>query len=84
MRDIAMVLKRRMGAVAKKVPTWQLPNWMVRLAALRDPGVRQILPELGKKRTQPAPKRNVCSIGRRAPTKKRSWRRPRAWYGSDC
>ena len=25
----------------------QLPNWLMRLAALRDPAVRQILPELG-------------------------------------
>ena len=33
---------------ARRVPTWQLPNFMVRLAALRDPAVRQILPELGK------------------------------------
>jgi hypothetical protein len=30
------------------VPTWQLPDWLVRIAALRDPAVRQILPELGK------------------------------------
>jgi dihydroflavonol-4-reductase len=30
------------------VPTLQLPNFIVRLAALRDPAVRQILPELGK------------------------------------
>jgi dihydroflavonol-4-reductase len=50
MRDIATVLKRRMGAAAKRVPTRQLPNWLVRLAALRDPGVKQILPELGKKK----------------------------------
>jgi dihydroflavonol-4-reductase len=28
----------------------QLPNFVVRLAALRDPPVRQILPELGKKK----------------------------------
>jgi nucleoside-diphosphate-sugar epimerase len=49
-RDIARVLKAQMGAAAKRVPTWQLPNWMVRLAALRDPGVRQILPDLGKKK----------------------------------
>ena len=48
MRDIARVLKRRMGAAARKVPTLQLPNWMVRLAALRDPVLRQTLPELGK------------------------------------
>jgi len=30
------------------VPTRQLPNWLLRLAALRDPAVKQILPELGK------------------------------------
>jgi nucleoside-diphosphate-sugar epimerase len=49
-RDIAMVLKQRMGAAAKKVPTLQLPNWLVRLASLRDPAVKQILPELGKRK----------------------------------
>jgi len=48
MRDIAKILKRRLGAAARRVPTWQLPNFVVRLAALRDPAVRQILPELGK------------------------------------
>jgi nucleoside-diphosphate-sugar epimerase len=48
LRDIAGVLKRRMGAAARRVPTWQLPNWLVRLAALRDPAVKLILPELGK------------------------------------
>ncbi|QRN99514.1 aldehyde reductase [Archangium violaceum] len=45
---IAKVLKDRMGAWARRVPTLQLPNWLVHLAALRDPAVRQILPELGK------------------------------------
>ncbi|BFI95659.1 MAG: aldehyde reductase [Rhodanobacter sp.] len=49
-RDIALVLKRRLGASARKVPTLQLPNWLVRLAALRDPAVKQILPELGKRK----------------------------------
>ncbi len=48
MRDIARVLKRRLGTAAKRVPTWQLPNWVVRLAARRDPAVKLILPELGK------------------------------------
>ena len=47
-RAMAMVLKERMGEAAKKVPTRQLPDWLVRLAALRDPAVKQILPELGK------------------------------------
>jgi nucleoside-diphosphate-sugar epimerase len=48
MQDIARILKRRLGAAARRVPTLQLPNFIVRLAALRDPAVRQILPELGK------------------------------------
>jgi nucleoside-diphosphate-sugar epimerase len=48
--DIANVLKRRMGPSAKRVPTWQLPNWVVRLAALRDPAIKQILPDLGKRK----------------------------------
>jgi nucleoside-diphosphate-sugar epimerase len=46
--DIAKVLKNRMGEAGKKVPTRELPNWLVRIAALRDPAVKQILPELGK------------------------------------
>ena len=50
MRDIAQVLKARLGPAARKVPTRQLPNWLVKLAALRDPAVKQILPELGKKK----------------------------------
>jgi nucleoside-diphosphate-sugar epimerase len=48
MRDIATVLKLRMGAAAKRVPTREIPNWLVRLAALRDPAIRLITPELGK------------------------------------
>ena len=46
--EIARVLKRRLGARARRVPTWQLPDWLVRLAAIADPAVRQVLPELGK------------------------------------
>ena len=48
MLDIAKVLKARMGAAGKKAPTRELPNWLVRIAALRDPAIRLILPELGK------------------------------------
>jgi nucleoside-diphosphate-sugar epimerase len=47
-REIAEVLKARMGALAKRVPTRQLPNWLVRIAAIADPAVKQIIPELGK------------------------------------
>jgi nucleoside-diphosphate-sugar epimerase len=46
--EIAGVLKSRLGEAARRVPTRQLPNWLVRLASLWDPAVRQILPELGK------------------------------------
>lgn len=49
-QGIARVLKNRMGATAKRVPTMELPNWVVRLAAMRDPAAKQILPELGKNR----------------------------------
>jgi len=46
--DIAKVLRARLGAAARRVPTHQLPDFLVRLAALRDPAVKQITPELGK------------------------------------
>src|SRR5271154_4362451 len=46
--NIAKVLKSRRGASAGRVPIRQLPNWLGRLAALRDQAIRPILPELGK------------------------------------
>jgi nucleoside-diphosphate-sugar epimerase len=48
MVEIARVLRERMGAAAKRVPRREIPNWMVRLASLRDPAVKLILPELGE------------------------------------
>ena len=48
--EMAKVLKNRMGVWAKRVRTWQIPNFVVRLAALRDPAVRQVTPELGKRK----------------------------------
>jgi nucleoside-diphosphate-sugar epimerase len=48
--EVAKVLKAHMGAAAEKVPTRQLPDWVVRLAALRDPAIKLIVPELGKVR----------------------------------
>jgi nucleoside-diphosphate-sugar epimerase len=46
--EMAKMLKAGVGPAAKRVPTRQLPDLLVRLAALLDPSVRQILPELGK------------------------------------
>lgn len=47
MAEIAAVLKSRMGAAARRVPTRQLPDWLVKLATLKDAAVKQIVPELG-------------------------------------
>ena len=54
-----------MGSAARRVPTRQLPDWLVRLAALWDPAVRQILPELGKRKNATSEKARRCSAGRR-------------------
>lgn len=48
--QIARMLKRRLGPAAKRVPTLELPDFLVRMAARRDPAVQQILPELGKRK----------------------------------
>ena len=37
-----------MGESAESVPTRELPNWLLHLAALRDSAIKLILPELGK------------------------------------
>lgn len=46
MIDVARVLRRHMGAAAGKVPTRVLPNWLLRLSALRNPALRGIVPML--------------------------------------
>jgi len=48
--QIARMLKRRMGAAGKRIPTMEIPDFVVRLAARGDPAVQQILPELGKRK----------------------------------
>jgi dihydroflavonol-4-reductase len=45
---IAQVLKARLGVVAARVSTRELPDWLVRIAALRNRAAREVLPELGK------------------------------------
>lgn len=47
MIDVAQVLRQRMGDAASKVTTRVLPNWLVRLAALRNPAMKGIVPLLG-------------------------------------
>lgn len=48
MRDFARVLRERLGPAARRVPTRQLPDWLLRLASLWDGQVKQIVPELGR------------------------------------
>jgi dihydroflavonol-4-reductase len=47
-RKIAEMLKEGLGPAARKVPTRQLPDWLMRAVGLFDAEVRGILPELGK------------------------------------
>ena len=47
MVEMAKALKSRMAAGAERVPTRELPDFLVKLATLKDGAVKQILPELG-------------------------------------
>ena len=47
MVEIARMLRSRLGVSARRVPRFQLPDWLVRLASKRDPSVRQLLPLIG-------------------------------------
>ena len=48
LRDIALVLRNRLGDAARRVPTRELPDWLLRIVALVDKSVGQVVPELGK------------------------------------
>lgn len=47
MAEVAEILRRRMGEAAAKVPTKVLPNWVVRLGALKDPRMKGVVSLLG-------------------------------------
>ncbi len=49
MGDVAKVLKRRVGVAAKRVPTRELPSWLIRIVATLDPAMEVIVPVLGMK-----------------------------------
>lgn len=50
MAEVGRVLREHLGPDARKVPTRNLPDFLVRLFALFDPVVRQVTGELGKVR----------------------------------
>ncbi len=47
-RDMSMILKRNLGEQARRAPSLELPDWIVRVLAIFDARSRQIAPELGK------------------------------------
>ncbi len=48
LQTIARTLKGRLGDAARRVPTRALPDWLLRIVAVFDSSVGQIVPELGK------------------------------------
>jgi dihydroflavonol-4-reductase len=50
LREIADVLRSELGAQARKVPTRNVPDWLVRLAARINPVARAVVGELGSVR----------------------------------
>jgi nucleoside-diphosphate-sugar epimerase len=46
--DAAKILKKHLGESASKLPTTELPDWVIRILALFVPDMRMIVPELGK------------------------------------
>jgi dihydroflavonol-4-reductase len=49
MSEVAAVLRERLGPAAAKVPKRAVPNFLVRLMGIFDPGVRSIAGQLGQK-----------------------------------
>jgi len=54
LREVADVLRAALGAQADKVTTRDLPDWLVRVAALVNPVARSVVRELGSVRNQDA------------------------------
>jgi dihydroflavonol-4-reductase len=50
MLDVARVLRAHLGDAARKVPTRELPNWLVRFAARFDRKLRPLIPLLDSTR----------------------------------
>ncbi|REC61521.1 aldehyde reductase [Chryseobacterium pennae] len=47
MLDVAKILRRNLGDVAHKVPTKELPSWVIRLLSVFNPKIKMIVPHLG-------------------------------------
>jgi dihydroflavonol-4-reductase len=49
MEEVAAILRRSLGVKAKRVPRWRAPDFVIRLIAMADPGLRSVVRELGRK-----------------------------------
>jgi dihydroflavonol-4-reductase len=56
MSDIAKILRAKLGTAASKVPTWTLPDFVLRFLARFDPALPAIMPGLGRKNRHSAEK----------------------------
>jgi dihydroflavonol-4-reductase len=54
LREVADILRARLGPDAQKVTTRNVPDWLVRIAALFNPLARAVVGELGSVRNQDA------------------------------
>lgn len=54
MKEVATVLRDRLGLEARKVPTRGLPDLVLQLTSLFDPTIRMVTGELGKQRITPS------------------------------
>ncbi|KJC62646.1 epimerase [Bradyrhizobium sp. LTSPM299] len=54
--QVARVLREKIGDKARRVPRFQAPDWLMRLAARRNPLARAALPLLGKVRSSTSAK----------------------------
>ena len=48
--EVAKILKQRMGAAARRVPTHEMPDWVVRLLAHFVSDMKMLAPEVGKQK----------------------------------
>ena len=46
--DMMRPIKAKLGTAARKVPSFQVPNFIIKVLALFDPAMRNIVPDLGR------------------------------------
>jgi nucleoside-diphosphate-sugar epimerase len=56
MSEVAQILRDRLGERAAKVPTRNVPNFIVRTMAKFDPGLRSVVGDLGRRRSMSSEK----------------------------